>query len=314
MEKVYTVEDLSFMPDLPLDYCYRLYNDDDYIVFDNRIFIKRIDLLSINVDTLYKMKDLDIPGFNTHKKIFIDESMEFIYLLSPYLGNHKQLLDIIRTSNTKEILSIYKKMLENVKLAHENGLNPYDIKYTNYLLDENNNPIFIDFDFSVFNGNKSFNIDLSLEHTFFPLHKFNLQELDRKAYNLHDKLTILNMIIQSLNNTIYGSYGTLETIEDGLYILTKDNKVDPNVINHINSIVKDNDIIMAADIKDYPSIYKLKITKIKNSIKGLPLISDVNIKRNLFGKLTIEVKEEKVFFYNKFNNKLVLSDNLQIKN
>lgn len=80
-----------------------------------------------------------------------------------------------------------------------------------------------------------------------------------------------------------------------------------------NSNVSDNDIIVAAQIKEYPSIIKLNSFKMKDKIKKLDYIDDVKIKRNIFGKLTIEVSEARVLFYNRNNSKLVLSNGKEIE-
>ena len=76
--------------------------------------------------------------------------------------------------------------------------------------------------------------------------------------------------------------------------------------------ISDNTIIEAAGIKDYPSVLKMSSRKIRNNIKKLNYVDDVKVRRNLFGKLTIEVKEAKVLFYNRNDEKLVLSNGKEI--
>lgn len=76
--------------------------------------------------------------------------------------------------------------------------------------------------------------------------------------------------------------------------------------------ISDHEIIEAAGIKDYPSIIKLNSFKIKDKVKKLDYVEDVKIRRNLFGKLTIEIKEAKILFYNKNIEKLVLSNGKEI--
>lgn len=71
--------------------------------------------------------------------------------------------------------------------------------------------------------------------------------------------------------------------------------------------VKDVDIIEKINISDYPCIYKLNIKKSEASLKELPLIKNVKIKRNIFGHLTIKVEEEKILFFYKYNNKYITS-------
>lgn len=73
--------------------------------------------------------------------------------------------------------------------------------------------------------------------------------------------------------------------------------------------VKDIEIIEIAGIENYPPIYKLKLKKLENRIKKLPLIKDVSIKRNIFGKLTIKIKENDILFYYKYNQKYITSNN-----
>lgn len=80
-----------------------------------------------------------------------------------------------------------------------------------------------------------------------------------------------------------------------------------------NSYVSDNDIIIAAGIKNYPSIIKLNSSKMKKNIKKLDYVDDVKIRRNIFGKLTINIKEANILFFNKNNNKLVLSNSKEIE-
>ncbi len=69
--------------------------------------------------------------------------------------------------------------------------------------------------------------------------------------------------------------------------------------------IKDIDIIEKINISDYPYIYKLNIKKSEKTLEEIPLIKDVKIKRNIFGKLTIEIEEEKILFFYKYNNKYI---------
>lgn len=78
--------------------------------------------------------------------------------------------------------------------------------------------------------------------------------------------------------------------------------------------ISDNEIILDCGIKDYPPIYKLKIRKMKETILNNPLVKSVKIKRNIFGKLTINIDEEKVLFLNRANNTLVIAPDKEIPN
>lgn len=79
-----------------------------------------------------------------------------------------------------------------------------------------------------------------------------------------------------------------------------------------NDNISDVEIIEIANIKDYPPIFKTSKRKIKNSIKTIPLVEDVKVKRSIFGKLTIEVKENKILFFYKYNNKYISTNGTEL--
>jgi len=78
--------------------------------------------------------------------------------------------------------------------------------------------------------------------------------------------------------------------------------------------IKDVEIIELAGIKDYPNLYKLRKSKLKSSIMNHPLVKDVKIKRNIFGKLTINITETKILFFYKYDNKFITEDGSKIDN
>lgn len=78
--------------------------------------------------------------------------------------------------------------------------------------------------------------------------------------------------------------------------------------------IKDIDVIDITGIRDYPKIYRLNKKKMKEQIKTIPLVDDVKIKRNVFGKLTIEITEEKILFFYKYNNKFITNNGNSIDN
>ena len=80
-----------------------------------------------------------------------------------------------------------------------------------------------------------------------------------------------------------------------------------------NQTIKDVTIIETLGIQDYPKIYNLKINKMEEKIKNLPLVDYVNIKRNIFGKLTIEIEETKILFLYQYNNKYITANNKSIE-
>lgn len=86
-----------------------------------------------------------------------------------------------------------------------------------------------------------------------------------------------------------------------------------NIVIKGNTNVKDVEIIEKADIKNYPKIFKLNIKKTENKIKKIDLVENVKIKRNLLGKLTIEVEENDILFYYKYNQKYVTDNKKELK-
>ena len=87
-----------------------------------------------------------------------------------------------------------------------------------------------------------------------------------------------------------------------------------NIIITGNYYVSDNEIITAAGIKNYPAMMSLNITKIKKQILENPLISEVEIKRNLLFQLEINIKELKVICLDRTNNVLLLEDGSKVPN
>ncbi len=75
-----------------------------------------------------------------------------------------------------------------------------------------------------------------------------------------------------------------------------------------NTILSDNDIILAANIKNYPKIMKYSSNTLKKAISTLDLVEEVTVKKSLVGKVTIAIKEAKVLFYNRSNGSYVLSN------
>ena len=82
-------------------------------------------------------------------------------------------------------------------------------------------------------------------------------------------------------------------------------------IKHIsiqgNNLVTDDQIITVAKIKKYPPIFLLNTAKIEKDLLKNKLIKEVNIKKNWSGKLTIKITENKLLFYKKENQKVIIS-------
>ena len=72
-----------------------------------------------------------------------------------------------------------------------------------------------------------------------------------------------------------------------------------------NYYLKDNYIINYLNIED-ESIFKVSKKKIKNKLLELDLISGVAVTKDYLGKMSIEVTEDKILFYNWNNKKVVI--------
>lgn len=85
-----------------------------------------------------------------------------------------------------------------------------------------------------------------------------------------------------------------------------------NIIINGNNLITDKEIMDAANIKVNDSLWKVNSWGMKKNITALNLISDVKIKRNLLGKVTINVTEERILFYYVNDKKYVLGNGDEI--
>lgn len=89
-------------------------------------------------------------------------------------------------------------------------------------------------------------------------------------------------------------------------------------IKHIeingNNLVKDSEILRVSKLKDYPSMLRYSSRSIKKNIQSIELIDTVKVKKWFGSKVIIDIKENKVLFYYKDTDKIVLSNGNIIKN
>lgn len=78
-----------------------------------------------------------------------------------------------------------------------------------------------------------------------------------------------------------------------------------------NNYIDDWSIITEAGIDNYPSFALTSTSKIKKKLNKNPYIKSVNVRKKLFGKIIIEVEENKILFRNT-DNKIVLEDGSEI--
>lgn len=89
------------------------------------------------------------------------------------------------------------------------------------------------------------------------------------------------------------------------YVLTMPLK---NIVILNTGYLNDDYIINKANIKNYPAFYQISTRKIKKKLLDSPYISDVNIKRNFFCVLEIDVTENRPLYIYQVDKTIVFSD------
>lgn len=85
-----------------------------------------------------------------------------------------------------------------------------------------------------------------------------------------------------------------------------------NIYIKNTKLLKDNEIIEVAGIKNYPGIFKISSKKLEEKIKTLDLVNNVTIKKKLWGSLIISIDEAKPLFYYRYTEKVVLSNKNEV--
>lgn len=86
-----------------------------------------------------------------------------------------------------------------------------------------------------------------------------------------------------------------------------------NIIVLNNSFYNDEEIIETSGLDNYPKIIFTSKNKIKKRLKKLDLIEDVKVKMKYNSTIEIDVKEKKVLYYDRANEKYMLSDGSKIE-
>lgn len=85
-----------------------------------------------------------------------------------------------------------------------------------------------------------------------------------------------------------------------------------NIYIKNTKLLKDNEIIEVAGIKNYPGIFKISSKKMEDKIRTLDLVSGVKVKKSIWGKVIITIEEAKPLFYNRTVEKVVLSNKKEV--
>ena len=80
-----------------------------------------------------------------------------------------------------------------------------------------------------------------------------------------------------------------------------------NIIITGTSHLGDQEIIETADIRHYPPIFRTSTKDMKARLLSLPYVESVKIKKNIWGRITFEIKEEVPIYYSRSNEQLVFA-------
>ncbi len=86
-----------------------------------------------------------------------------------------------------------------------------------------------------------------------------------------------------------------------------------NIIVKGNSYVSTTNIIEKSGLNKQSTLFNTSSFKIEKNLKENKIIKNVKVSKNLFGKITITIEENKPLFINLLEDKLVLSDGNSIE-
>ena len=77
--------------------------------------------------------------------------------------------------------------------------------------------------------------------------------------------------------------------------------------------ITDTEIIEKLNLTYYPKMVEIPTFKIKNKLKEIDMIDNVEVKRNIWGKLTLKISEAKPLLIKKSSAMIVLSNSKEIE-
>ncbi len=117
--------------------------------------------------------------------------------------------------------------------------------------------------------------------------------------------------IKNKKKKIYKFLGVLvSVILIILYILNVRIK---NIYVKNNHLLSDQEIIELAGIEKYPKLFSISTNKMINKIKMSQIVESVKIKKNIFGRVDIEVNEYNMVLKDEVDNGIYLASGEKIK-
>ena len=179
-----------------------IYNGSTY----KRIFIKdentliKISSLDVKDWKYLKEKSLvflntptKIAGLNPKEKKFFPTANSKIAL--PYLNSYQTLYNFQNKLDLKQVLLLFRKILNLTKEMHQNNIIHSDLYASNIMVNNNLDISFIDFDQSIINNK------VSIDNVYYE-DCISLKE-KKKLAMIDDKLDVLAILVYYL---IYGNY------------------------------------------------------------------------------------------------------------
>ena len=117
--------------------------------------------------------------------------------------------------------------------------------------------------------------------------------------------------IKNKKKKIYKFLGVLVSIVlIALYILNIRIK---NIYVKNNHLLSDQEVIELAGIEKYPKLFSVSTNKMINKIKMSQIVESVKIKKNIFGRVDIEVNEYNMVLKDEVDNGIYLASGEKIK-
>lgn len=244
--------------------CYGKGDEGKIYKIDDNLAFKRFFVQDTNLDNKFKKLELLISLKNPYFTfplglVRLDGKIIGYYM--PFVKEHfgyPSFAYLRHIKSRNELINMFIKGDAAIKFAHDNNLTLGDIKYNNILIDNNNNPIFIDTDNFAY-GNFSYDLDPDVSHTLEKMYKREFSQKDNDIY-LYSKMVMSYIFTDSLIY-IYDNKEFLEKmlsfveapkdIKEGLECIFSDSKNKP----YIGPILKK----INPSITLIPSYYKNKL-------------------------------------------------------
>ena len=236
-------------PDIPYELVTFLNNNEYHMIYKERTLLKKLFISDMDINILDEISRLRIPHYNFHNNVLVDDNNEFLYLINKYLDPNRyiSLEEAISTLPLKERLHIIKDLLNDLKIAHSQKFNPFDLHHGNYLYgpdfekkDDEMHPIFIDFDVTYYKGKPTF---AAFDGFIANLQPFNIKNDDTtiKNLNINDKLLAFYILLTALT-TIPEHFGTnlVQQLIIQYDILLEEYYLDKSIEERFTSIIKDH--------------------------------------------------------------------------